>query len=71
MKGEGHEFFRHTPSYKDLEGPHSIVHNGTHKVFDLIKEDSENVTAMMEAFKEMEDGSDKVFNLLDKILHEK
>ncbi|MCV6608713.1 MAG: CZB domain-containing protein [Campylobacterales bacterium] len=70
-EGEGYEHFRHTPSYKDLEKPHSVVHNGTHHVFDLIKEDSENVAEMMEAFREMEEGSDKVFELLDKILKEK
>jgi chromosome segregation ATPase len=70
-EGEGKENFSHTPHYKDLEKPHSIVHNGTHKVFDLIVQDTPNVQAMQDAFAEMERGSDEVFKILDKILHDK
>ncbi len=70
-EGEGHEYFRHTPSFKDLEGPHSIVHNGTHKVFDEIAKEKMDLITLIAAFKEMEEGSDQVFALLDKILKEK
>ncbi len=70
-EGDGKENFAHTSHYKALENPHAIVHNGTHKVFDLIKEQDINSNAMIEAFKEMEDGSQKVFTMLDKILHDK
>lgn len=70
-EGEGSKYFSNTPSFKSLEAPHAIVHNGTHKVFALIKKESDDVQSMLEAFKTMEDGSDKVFQILDKILKEK
>jgi methyl-accepting chemotaxis protein len=69
--GEGKEFFSSTPSYKQLETPHSVVHNGTKKVFELIKDEKIDFAKMHTAFKEIEDGSNHVFTTLDKILHEK
>lgn len=70
-EGEGHQAFSHTSHFKQLENPHAIVHNGTHKVFDLIKEDNVNLEALKAAFEEMEKGSDSVFNILDQILQDK
>jgi len=70
-EGDGKEFFKTTKSYKDLEAPHAVVHNGTHKVFDLITQEYSSYNKIMEAFKEMEQGSDQVFNVLDRILQEK
>jgi len=71
-QGEGKENFSTTPSYKSLEEPHALVHNATHKVFDAIaKDDASNADILQEAFKEMEEGSKKVFETLDKILHDK
>jgi len=68
-EGEGKEFFSKRASYSTLEEPHSIVHNGTKHVFDLI-ERSEYGESLKKAFAEMEEGSKKVFEILDKILHE-
>jgi len=70
-EGDGKENFSHTSHYKSLEAPHAVVHNGTHKVFDLMMQESVNTDALIAAFKEMEDGSVKVFATLDKILHDK
>jgi len=70
-EGEGKEVFSKTPSYSKLETPHATVHNGTHKVFDLIVEENVNTDALIAAFTEMEKGSDEVFAILDKILHDK
>ncbi|MDH4945287.1 methyl-accepting chemotaxis protein [Sulfurimonas sp. C5] len=70
-EGEGKEAFSHTSHYSQLEAPHAIVHNGTHKVFDLIKDESIDLQALKAAFEEMEKGSDSVFNILDTILHDK
>ncbi len=70
-EGEGKEMFSHTPSYSKLEAPHAAVHNGTHKVFDLMVKESVDINALTDAFIEMENGSDEVFNILDKILHDK
>jgi len=70
-EGEGKENFSKTSHYKKLESPHAIVHNGTHKVFDLIKEENTNVDALSKAFNEMESGSEEVFSTLDEILHDR
>ena len=70
-EGEGATYFKDTASYKLLKPPHALVHNATHKVFDLLKEEELNFEKLFPALKEMEAGSDQVFTLLDKILHEK
>jgi chromosome segregation ATPase len=70
-EGDGKANFAHTQHYKDLESPHAIVHNGTHKVFDLITQENPDIEKLKAAFDEMEKGSDEVFKILDKILHDK
>ncbi len=70
-EGEGATYFKNTVSYKLLKSPHALVHNATHKVFDIIKDDELNFDKLFLIIREMEEGSDDVFNLLDKILHEK
>ena len=70
-EGDGAENFSKTPNYSKLESPHATVHNGTHKVFDLMVADNIDIDALVSAFKEMEDGSDSVFSTLDNILHDK
>ena len=70
-EGEGKEMFSHTPTYPKLETPHATVHNGTHKVFDLMVQENVDLKALRDAFIEMENGSNDVFDTLDKILHDK
>lgn len=70
-EGEGQEFFKHTSSYSSLESPHSIVHNTTHKIFDLMKTEGISSEKIVHAIKEMEEASTHVFEKLDRILHEK
>ena len=70
-EGLGKKYFASTPSYSKLDSPHSRVHNGTHHVFDEIKNDTLNYDKLLASFKEMEEASDEVFSLLDKILHER
>ncbi len=70
-KGDGFENFKNLPSYKSLEAPHAIVHNATHKVFDAIKDKELNIDKIFVGLKEMEDGSDRVFEILDQILQDK
>ncbi len=69
-EGDGKEFFSQAPSYAELETPHATVHNGTHKVFDLMTASPVDYPALQDAFKEMKQGSAKIFSILDKILHE-
>ena len=71
-EGLGKRYFASTPSYSKLDRPHSIVHNGTHHVFDTISAEGKlNYNELINSFKEMEDASGDVFRLLDQILHEK
>jgi methyl-accepting chemotaxis protein len=70
-EGEGKDNFSKTPNYSKLETPHAKVHNGTHRVFDLMVQDNVDIKSLVGAFQEMETGSDEVFNILDKILHDK
>lgn len=71
FEGDGKEFFSSTKSYANLDAPHATVHNGTHKVFELMVETSVDHVALKQAFEEMEKGSDNVFAVLDRILQEK
>ncbi len=70
-EGEGADFFRKTSSYSSLESPHSIVHNSTHKIFDLMKSEEIGSDQFVKVFEEMEHASDGVFATLDRMLHEK
>ena len=70
-EGEGKANFAKTSHYGKLEAPHAVVHNGTHKVFDLMLGDNVDIAALVSAFGEMEKGSDDVFSTLDEILHDK
>ena len=70
-EGAGKKLFAHTPHYKELEHPHAIVHNGTKKVFDLIKKEDTFTQELIDAFEEMEQGSKEIFAILDLMLGEK
>jgi methyl-accepting chemotaxis protein len=70
-QGDGMQYFSKTPSYRSLEKPHSIVHNGTHKVFDAIENKPTNYQEAFDSIKEMESASTDVFKTLDRILHER
>ena len=70
-EGDGKENFSKTSNYPRLESPHAVVHNGTHKVFDLMVEDKVDTSALSNAFDEMERGSEDIFSILDKILHDR
>ena len=70
-EGDGQCNFSQTSSFSRLEKPHSVVHNGTKDVFDLLGSDELNYPAITSALDEMETGSDGVFNTLDEILSEK
>ena len=70
-EGDGKENFSNCQSYPKLETPHATVHNGTHKVFDLMVQEDVDTDALMKAFEEMESGSDAVFATLDEMLHDR
>jgi len=70
-EGDGKENFSKCQNYPKLETPHATVHNGTHKVFDLMVEENVDMQDILAAFEEMEHGSDDVFRILDAILHDR
>ncbi len=69
--GEGQSNFSQMSSFSKLERPHSIVHNGTKDVFDLLEKPELDYESISSALGEMESGSDGVFTILDQILAEK
>ena len=70
-EGDGQSNFSQTSSFARLEQPHSVVHNGTKDVFDLLGTMELNYPAIAAALNKMESGSDGVFEALDLILSEK
>ena len=70
-QGEGKKSFSRLRSYPHLDHPHSVVHSGTKRVFDLIDKNEGYSQELEHAIKEMERGSDSVFEVLDKMLQEK
>ena len=69
--GEGRTGFGHVNSYRELERPHSVVHNGTKRVFEMLDYDENDCEELEAALKVMEEGSDGVFRVLDRMLSEK
>lgn len=71
-EGDGQTEFAGAPSFAQLEKPHADVHQGTRQLFDLLNSgQTQDVAELRRAIDLMEQGSDGVFRLLDRILHEK
>lgn len=70
-EGDGRKSFAHTSSYDQLEKPHATVHDGTKPILEALGKGEYDIGFFQSALKEMEDGSEGVFNFLDKILSEK
>jgi methyl-accepting chemotaxis protein len=69
--GEGKERFSSTPSYSKILEPHKKVHDSTHKIFDQFNAEHSNCANIFKYVHDMENGSNEIFTLLDKILVEK
>jgi len=70
-EGEGKEYFFDTSKYKDLEGPHSSVHNSTKDIFEIINASRLDFEELMDILRKMERASSSVFEILDHMLDEK
>ena len=70
-EGDGKEFFKKTSSYTSLESPHSVVHNATHKIFNLMQTETIGSEKLTKVFEEMEEASVSVFATLDHMIDEK
>jgi len=73
--GDGKGIFGHLPSYRSIDAPHAKVHNGAHRVLELLNQDWENDAGVqmtiVEGLGEMEAGSHDVMAALDRIVMEK
>ncbi|HMQ22542.1 MAG TPA: methyl-accepting chemotaxis protein [Planctomycetota bacterium] len=69
-EGEGRANFRNCLSFGALETPHAKVHSGTKRVLDMVHDIDANLDTVLAAVAEMEQGSDQVFSILDRILDE-
>ena len=70
-EGDGKASFARVPSFERLESPHSVVHDGTRRVFEYIAMEQPDYGAVSRALESMESGSDGVFEALDRMLSEK
>ena len=70
-EGDGADFFSKTSSYSSLETPHGHVHNSTKMIFDLMKDENMDTKELRNKLESMEEASDKLFVILDKMLQEK
>ncbi|MCB0422130.1 MAG: CZB domain-containing protein [Bdellovibrionales bacterium] len=70
-EGDGKDSFSNQPSYRNLEMPHSQVHEGTKEVFSLLPASDSNFEKLSKAIDDMEKGSIGVFEVLDSMLAEK
>ena len=74
LEGEGNKYFSNAPSYIKLEKPHSVVHNSTQKIFNILKNYSDDNSFYYQRLKNelvfMEDASVEVFDILNEMLDE-
>ncbi|WP_373071415.1 methyl-accepting chemotaxis protein [Sulfurimonas sp.] len=72
--GEGKERYGHTRNYSSIDDPHSKVHSNVIKNVKFVEDgsvyNSKNEAIIIDNFKNMEDESEKLFNILDRIIEE-
>ena len=70
--GEAKELFGFTKAYKEIDKPHATVHNASIEAEDLFKDgyNEKAVPVVLEKFREMENASQKLFELMDQMLVE-
>lgn len=71
-EGDGQLSFSMAPSFRGLESPHAKVHAATREVFRILQTDvSHDDDGIETSLQQMEEGSDGVFQFLDRMLMEK
>ncbi|MCG8083395.1 MAG: methyl-accepting chemotaxis protein [Candidatus Thiodiazotropha taylori] len=73
--GYGKESFGHLIAFRELEEPHSQVHNAGHKALELLSKDWQKdrilLQHILENYRHMEDASDRVMDRIDAMITEK
>lgn len=70
---EGKARFSHLDSYKQIDKPHSTIHEMVHKNLKFIEQEDRSIehqNEIIENFHIMEDASQVLFNLMDNLIHE-
>ncbi len=74
-QGQGKQSFSHVPAYSELDPWHAQVHQGVHKAVDLTQEDwmhdESALQAIINAMRQAEEGSQKVIELISKLVDQK
>lgn len=72
--GEGQVRFGHTKSFKEMDAPHTLVHDSIFKNLEFVKNDStlkeNNPKIILENFETMEKASEKLYEKLDNMIEE-
>jgi methyl-accepting chemotaxis protein len=71
-ESEGAEVFKGAKSFKEIDAPHAKVHSSVREVFDLMQKDNvfNNKEFVKNNFIQMEEASEKLFEVMDRILEE-
>ncbi len=72
-EGKGKEIFENTPSYKEIDRPHAIVHNNVISAMKCVNGTDgcvANKNVIIKDFTEMEQASSELFVLLDTMIDE-
>ena len=71
-ESEGAQTFKNAKSFQEIEAPHSIVHSSVREVFDLMQREDvfDHKEFVKNNFIKMEEASEKLFEIMDKVLEE-
>jgi len=73
--GDGQSQYSHLPVYAAIAEPHSLVHNGVHKVMDIVRQDWQKnkqlQTELLSSFAQAEQASASLTHLVDQLADEK
>jgi hypothetical protein len=74
-EGAGQETFGNLMAFKDLEEPHSQVHNAGHAALHLLAQDwhkdKQLLSQILDNYRHMEEASDRVMDRIDAMITEK
>ncbi len=74
-EGDGKETFGRLMAFKDLEEPHSQVHNAGHAALELLAQDWQKdkgiLSRILDNYRHMEEASDRVMDRIDAMITEK
>ena len=69
---EGKKLFANTPSYAQIDKPHSIVHNNANEALECVKNGAclDDIDTVIEYFNKVEEASKELFIIIDQMMSE-